>query len=255
MVGYETMNQKKIMKLPKRYHIALTCAGLLGTMASSQAALTIGDIISVNFGAPGHGATVTGAALIGSNLDVWNNINANAGTNVSTLGTVGLNKVDGSSSGASLSVTTGSFNGSNADSANLDIYEGNIYLDSNGQFGPGGPATISLTGLGAGSIVDLYFYIGAGHTSGEGGAITIGGTTYSVTDSNVIESAYTPGVNYLKFDDVTADAFGNIEATWSAASGQRFASLSGMQIQAVPEPSAALLGGLGFFAILRRRRK
>jgi hypothetical protein len=241
------------MKSNNRHLVALSCAALLGSAASSQAALTIGDIVSVSFGQTGS-ITVSGAAFIGAGGDTWNNLNASAGSNVSALGTVGLNKVNGASSGVGLSVSTGNFNGSSPDSDNLDVYEGNIYLDGDNFFGPSGPATITLTGLGVGNFVDLYFYIGAGHTSGEGGTITIGSTSYTATDANGVEEAYTLGTNYVKFDDVETDGSGNIVATWSVASGQRFSSLAGIQIEAVPEPSAALLGGLGLLALLRRRR-
>jgi hypothetical protein len=247
------INQKKIMKSNNRHLVALSCAALLGSAASSQAALTIGDIVSVSFGQTGS-ITVSGAAFIGAGGDTWNNLNASSGSNVSALGTVGLNKVNGASSGVGLSVSTGNFNGSGTSSTNLDVYEGNIYLDGDNVFGPSGPATITLTGLGVGNFVDLYFYIGAGHTSGEGGTITIGSTSYTATDANGVEEAYTLGTNYVKFDDVETDGSGNIVATWSVASGQRFSSLAGIQIEAVPEPSAALLGGLGLLALLRRRR-
>lgn len=243
------------MKFKKLSIAALTIAALANP---SHAALSIGDIISINFGANNVGqATPTGAAVIGTGSDSWNNLQGNSGSNISSLGTQVLNLTTGTASSVSINLSTGNFNGSGTSSSNLDLYEGNIYLDANGQFGPTGPSTITFAGLGAGTIVDLYFYIGAGHTSGEGGSITIGSTTYSASDANVIESGYTLGTNYVKFDDLVADGSGNITATWSANSGagQRFTSLAGIQLTAVPETSTTLLGGLSALALLRRRRK
>lgn len=255
MRGWRTadMNHKKrinIMKLNKLSIAALAIAALANP---SYAALAIGDIISINFAANGQ-TTASGAAVIGTGSDTWNNLQGNAGSNVSGLGTQALSLTSGSTSSASLEVSTGYFNGSATNPSNIDLYEGNIYLDSQGQFGPSGPSTITFSGLGAGTIVDLYFYIGAGHTSGEGGAITIGSTSFSANDANVIESAFTLGTNYVKFDDIVADNSGNITATWSVSSGQRFTSLAGIQLTAVPETSTTLLGGLGALALLRRRR-
>ena len=168
-----------------------------------------------------------------------------------------LNLTTSTASSVSINLSAGYFNGSGTSASNLDLYEGNIYLDANGEFGPSGPSTITFAGLGAGTIVDLYFYIGAGHTSGEGGTITIGSTSFSASDADGVETGYTLGTNYVKFDDVVADGSGNITATWSenSGAGQRFTSLAGIQLTAVPETSTSLLGGLSALALLRRRRK
>lgn len=242
------------MKLKNTTLTALTCASILGSASMSQAALTIGDIISVNLTTSDVSYVVpSGAAVIGAAGNTWNDLSAVAGSDVNSLGTVGLNKVDGSSSGASLAISTGYFNGSTTSGTNLDVYRGNIYLDGDGVFGPTGPATITLTGLGAGTIVNLYFYGGAGHDSGQGATFTFG-ATQSLNDPNSDETAYTLNSNYVVFNNLVADGTGTITGTWSQASGQRFASFSGLQVEVIPEPSAALLGGLGLLALLRRRR-
>jgi PEP-CTERM motif len=243
------------MKSTRTHRAFLTGVMILGSATLSQAALTIGDLISVNLTANDVSyVTPSGAAVIGASGDSWNDLSAGAGSNVSSLGTVGLNKVDGTSSGASLAISTGFFNGSSTPGTNLDLYRGNIYLDGDGEFGPSGPATITLTGLGAGTVINLYLYGGAGHTSGEGASFTFGSTTNSLNDPNGDETGYTLNSNYVFFNNLVADGSGTITGTWQQASGQRFSSFSGLQIAAVPEPSAALLGGLGMLCLLRRRR-
>jgi hypothetical protein len=239
------------MKSNKRHVFALAVISLIGSGASTQAALTIGDIVSVNFSSTQIGATTpTGAAVIGASGDTWNNITGTNGQAISGLGSIALNKVDGvTASGVSVTFTAGDFNGSGAVASNLDVFEGNIYIT-------GATSTITLTGLGAGTMVDLYFYLAAGHTAGEGGTMTIDATSLTATDPNASgdETAYTLGANYVKFDDLVVGGSGNVTATWAVASGQTYSSFAGMQIAVVPEPSTALLGGLGMLALLRRRR-
>lgn len=238
----------------KARHLILPLALL--SAATAPAALTLGNIISVNFSNTDNVAnpTPTGAAVIGAVGNTWNDLQGANGSSISTLGTVGLNLVNGASSGASLNVSAGAFNGGDGSASNLDLYESNVFLDANSQFGPPGPSTITLSGLGAGTLVDLYFYFGNLGGIDQGGSITIGSTTYFATDTTTAKTTYILGDNYVKFDDVAANGSGNIVATWSRYSTQRFSSFAGMQIEAVPEPSSALLGGLGLLALLRRRR-
>jgi hypothetical protein len=127
------------------------------------------------------------------------------------------------------------------------VYEGNIFRTT-------GTSTITLTGLGANTYIDLYIYVGAGHTAGEGGTFTFASTPKTATDEDAVETAYTEGVNYVKFTDLQADGSGTITGSWSAASGQTYSSFAGLQFEVVPEPSTALLGGLGMLVLLRRRR-
>lgn len=62
--------------------------------------------------------------------------------------------------------------------------------------------------------------------------------------------------NYARFNGLMADGSGNITLNFgiSQANANDFA-INGFQlVQQVPEPSSALLGGLGLLALLRRRR-
>lgn len=57
------------------------------------------------------------------------------------------------------------------------------------------------------------------------------------------------------FLGVQADGSGTISGTWFLAGGaEDISAVAGVQIMLVPEPSTALLGGLGLLALLRRRR-
>lgn len=218
--------------------------------AAAPAALTIGDIISVNFAGDGKGSTPTGAAVIGAVGNTWNDIR---GTGDISTSPFALNKVDSTASGVSVSIGGATFNGSISDSSNLDIFESDIYIDQNGQWSSHTSSTITLTGLGAGTMIDLYVYSAAGHTTGQGGQFTFGATTKTTSAGNDIETSYIENVNYVKFATLVADGSGTISGTWADTADQG-SVLNGLQIQVVPEPSAALIGGLGLLALLRRRR-
>ena len=243
------------MKLKYTPLAALTCASLLGSAALSQAALTLGDIISVNFASSetngnDYGTTTSGAAVAGFGGDVWNNI---TGTGVASISSVALNKTTGSASTVGLTINAGTYNGSNSAGTTLDVFKGNIYISNHPLYGTSpNSGIITLTGLGAGQLVDLYLYAGAGHTAGEG-AIFNFGSSKTATDSAVQETAYVENSNYVKYTSLAADGSGTITGTWDV-NGTGWSSLAGLQVVAVPEPSAALIGGLGMLVLLRRRR-
>lgn len=103
------------------------------------------------------------------------------------------------------------------------------------------------------------------------GGATLASTTYTLVTANVANypglSTATPGVTFnqtfnLNYD-ANAVASGDVilriartDADTTAA-GNNFAStawIDNVAVQAVPEPSVALLGSLGLLALLRRRR-
>ncbi len=105
----------------------------------------------------------------------------------------------------------------------------------------------------------VYF---SSDVAGRAGTVTDGTTTYdfatlgpaSISGSNAVLTQTTstggtnPGANYAIFSGLTG-ASQTVSANIPA-----FGGIAGFQVVAVPEPSAALLGGLGLFGLLRRRR-
>jgi hypothetical protein len=111
--------------------------------------------------------------------------------------------------------------------------------------------TDSLT---PGTVITNLIGVGALGSNFSGTYIQAGGTAYSQTGSPVNVDA--SGGNYIVFNNITAR---NIRIR-SAGNGdpEDFGRgpLNGFQLidTTVPEPSTALLGGLGLLAMLRRRR-
>jgi hypothetical protein len=70
-----------------------------------------------------------------------------------------------------------------------------------------------------------------------------------VEDTNLAQDGATEG-NWIRISGLTPDGSGNL----AFSMGGRNSAFNGFQLVQVPEPSAALLGGLGVLALLRRRR-
>lgn len=123
--------------------------------------------------------------------------------------------------------------------------------------GNGQTQTLTITGLTSGTIYDarIYYREWAGvfnrHTTirfDEDGAGALG-------DSTVINGDATPNAHYLSYQ-FTATSSQNLVVSFSPAAPNVNASfhVSGFSVHVIPEPSTALLGGLGLLALLRRRR-
>ncbi|MEY4243791.1 MAG: hypothetical protein RLZZ245_1376 [Verrucomicrobiota bacterium] len=238
------------MKLKNTPLAALTCAALLGSAALSQGALSIGDIISVNLAIPGDAPAPSGAAVIGGLTDTWNQVvTPSAAWESSADGSYsGLNTSTGAASGVSLAFAGGVTAHGIDNSQGPDVFKSSFGLKPNVP-----SATVTLSGLGAGTIVDLYLYSG-GYVTGEGATFNFGTGSFTATNSVSVETTYTLNDNYVKIAGLVADGSGNITGTWTAATSGNYSTFNGAQIAVVPEPSSALLGGLGMLALLRRRR-
>lgn len=140
--------------------------------------------------------------------------------------------------------------------------------------GPSNAASFTITGLTVGSSYDLY--IASAHTSNEAGAKGKGdwstsnvnatgpsvlldnsNTTSPSIDNQTNGATWVSGVNYVLFRTIIADATGNITMTEHAIDPNTTDSrigFSGFQLISVPEPTSAMLGGLGLLVLLRRRR-
>jgi hypothetical protein len=245
----QTREHMKTRYIKKTNVAALACVSLLGSAAMSQAALVIGDIISVNLVIPGSTPTPSGAAVIGQAGDTWNQVVSPSSVwESSAAGTYSpLVTTTGAASGVSLTFGAGAVAHGISNAEPLDIYKSAFAIK------PNTSATVSLSGLGAGTIVDLYLYSG-GYTTAEGATFDFGTGAFTATNTVSQDTTYTLNDNYVKIAGLVADGSGNITGTWTAATSGNYSTFNGAQIAVVPEPSAALLGGLGMLYLLRRRR-
>ena len=137
--------------------------------------------------------------------------------------------------------------------------------------------TGTIMGLAAGKVYEIYFY-GQGnnfleaYSEGQNTLFTIGGESKQTSWDGIVggDGFLAEGIEYVKFSAI-ANPSGEIAFNWANVvtgpggnvstdldgHSSRFGVINGIQIvdvAAVPEPSAALLGGLGLLALFRRRR-
>lgn len=85
-----------------------------------------------------------------------------------------------------------------------------------------------------------------------------GGTGSAFSGNGSVAKLYVAGnlLSTTTLDQLSAAdgylSFGGMSVNWGAGNGQ--ANIDNLAITVIPEPSAALLGGLGLLALLRRRR-
>jgi PEP-CTERM motif len=219
-------------------------------LASAVALLGFAQAATVNvdFGADNGGAAenYTGVGVAPDLGTTWNHFNATAMSAFLNLSNAALVDSTGAATGISLSFASTNQRGYNTGSANNLLVD---YLYNEGN----STSTVNLTGLTPNSAFSLYLY-GNGDNNIQSSTFTLNafnggatGRTFGSDRSNINNT-------FVKLDG-TANGSGNVSFTWTAApSTSAFGPFNGFQLQTVPEPSAALLGGLGLLALLRRRR-
>lgn len=187
----------------------------------------------------------------------WNIISGYSATN--------LLDSTGASTSIGYTTTFSERRGTTLSSGDLEIAR--TYMQD---FGKGGSNTITINGLMSGSLYNVWLVSvsnsGTPTENYRGDFITANPTSSSSTQTvnasprNV--TTFVAGQNFALFENVVADVNGEISFEADAANldGQpntgdeyRF-GLNGFQILEVPEPSTALLGGIGALMLLRRRR-
>lgn len=203
------------------YTGATTISG--GTLLINGNSSTATGAVNVNAGTLGGTATVGGAISVASGAIL------SPGASIESLAAPSLSMASGSI--FTYEVADNSSTGADllALSSTLSLSGVTLNLDA---------ATLAALGGGGWSIgnkLTLISYLGADITSGF--------TGYND------DTSYFFGSNEWLFDYNDTDAGGNYGADATAAGQNRFVTMT-----VIPEPSAALLGGLGLLALLRRRR-
>ena len=213
-----------------------------------------------------------GAAAENTANSTWNAISVTNNA-VTTTGAVALSTSTGTVSTVTLSISGGLNNlnsGSNTLTTGDEIFY--TWFKVNGNVGPMTVTFAGLPTLGAGESYALVVYsdwffptggnmpitqtVGTGLTgtfnlnrSNDAGNGLVGPLLEDTDPANVAATASTQ-FNFARLNGLTPSV-GN-ELAFSMTPGN--SAVNGFQLILVPEPSAALLGGLGLLTLLRRRR-
>lgn len=230
--------------------VAMALAALAFTANPANAAvLMAGDKIGVDFGPTTPTNNMNMVGTVGATT--WNDPGSlAAGTMIDTSGTT----VD--NIGFSWTATGEDFRFQNDDPI-APTTSGLPFNDSNvtdwfgvGDNTPRTTNTITLTFTGLNNLFTYDLVIGARF-----GTDTVADTSWTVDGQTLLADASSDTDAYRSFTGLSTDGAGNLVMTGTGAGSRTdIAVVSALQLTAVPEPSAALLGGLGLLALLRRRR-
>jgi hypothetical protein len=241
-------------------------------LLATSLALTAGAhaVTAISYNWDLYGTIPTNSTSYAGVVSVANWNNSWPGTNTPpTVGSPTLNLIDNSGAGTTMDIYfsgTGQWQLNPLNTApsvdadgtyNKRLLKG--YVDMVG----GNPVTVNLAEIPYAQY-DIYIYMSSDTADREGYVADDGGLTYyfrtlgsaaiSGGNASLIQTldltndAQDTAASYARFSNLT----GSSQAISVFAAGN--AGIAGIQVVQVPEPRAALLGGLGLLALLRRRR-
>lgn len=232
--------------LPVFYAVALG-------MENSASAATVSFHIDGHFSVPGAGHDVTPEGLFSDATWADSPSTGEGDNSGADSGIFSMTDIDGSTVNVSAATTrvgtttnqTYGFGG--ATTAIEELYDTYLNFDAPGQ----GSLEISQINSFATSYSLVVYFIGQG--AAYSGIFTINGIDYAVNaagalPSSLVDATSTGNGNYLLIEGLTADSV-------TITASNNFIGITGFQLDGVPEPSAALLGGIGTLALLRRRKR
>lgn len=256
-------------------------APLLATVLFAVTSAVSGQVINIDFDESSVNSIYEGLAAApdpSGAAAVWNRV---TGAGTTTITASNLADSTGAASGVGIELEiNGSFLGlpgqqelGGAGLAYEDLMSDYVYLSS-----PSGSQVVTkdgrIFGLAADQLYDVYLYaqgddFTVDFSPGQNTVFTIGGVSKQTSWDGVVggNGLLTEGIEYVRYT-VFADALGEIAFTYAnVVSGpggnvatdldgvnSRFAAINGIQIVAVPEPGAVLMGAVGFLLLLKRRR-
>lgn len=215
----------------------LAATFLLASLSTSIAAVVNIDINN------GGTATFSGVGAAPDLGTTWNSVNNPATGQGGTFSSGPL--VDSTGT-----LTTITFSAGVAEASTSWGGGGDLFNDGIRAFN-GNSASFTIGGLNSGLTYNIYLYSSNGSGTGEGAAFTITGFGTQNVSGNAGGPGYVLGDNYVVFTGITGVT--SLTGTYSNFTNPH-GPFNGLQVESIPEPSAALLGGLGLLALLRRRK-
>lgn len=240
----EKSRYKKKQLLKKRVVLAAVGTAALANLGPAvnhaMATTTVPPLVDVNFydstASPPYD-NATGAAVIGANGNIWNNIGVygNGVPSVTNSGSgIGLNTVAGASSGYTLSYSTYASGNSTATGA-PDQQLMQQYLVAKSTVSAT-KNTVTIGGLSANTVYDLYVYTASSDGSGGQRATTV--TAYGQSASSYAQSAsasgngntvFQQGDNYVLLTPMSSST-DTLTINQTLQTGASEADLNGLQI-------------------------